>query len=346
MTRRLFAFILMTALAAGLAVPGNASAADKLMALANESFKPLPDAPIFKADNPANEAKLLLGKMLFFEPRLSKSNVFSCNSCHNLATGGVDNNAFSVGHKWQTGGRNAPTVLNASLHISQFWDGRAADVEAQAQGPILSGVEMASTRDLAVKRIASMPEYVALFKKAYPDQRKPLTYPNIANAIGVFERTLLTPSRFDTYLKGDTSALTKKEKAGLKLFMEVGCDSCHEGVAVGGGSYQTFGVANEPKNLTDLGRFGVTKDEADKNVFKVPSLRNIELTYPYFHDSRTWELSEAVKIMAWTQLDRKFSKQEVGEIVAFLKALTGDQPEITIPRLPPSTSKTPKPALD
>jgi cytochrome c peroxidase len=329
-----------------LFAPHTGYAASPLLKSAQGAFAPLPATPIFKESNPANDAKLALGKMLFFEPRLSKSNIFSCNSCHNIATGGVDNNSFSVGHKWATGGRNAPTVLNASLHIAQFWDGRAADVEAQAQGPILAGVEMAATKELAVARIGSMPEYVELFKQAFPDEKKPLVYENIANAIGAFERTLLTPSRFDDFLKGNEAALSADEKRGLATFMEIGCSGCHNGVAVGGGSYQLFGVANAPKNLKDEGRFGVTKDAADKHAFKVPSLRNIGLTYPYFHDGSVWTLPEAVKVMAWTQLGEELTNAQVSDLVAFLNALTGTAPEVTIPVLPPSTASTPRPDIN
>jgi cytochrome c peroxidase len=323
--------------------PAEAKKASPLLAEAQDTFSPLPDKPIFKKDNPSNEAKLTLGKMLFFDTRLSKSNVFSCNSCHNLATGGVDNNPFSTGHQWKTGGRNAPTVLNASLHIAQFWDGRAEDVEAQAQGPILAGVEMAATKKLVLKRLKSIPQYVALFKEAYPGDKNPLTYKHAADAIGAFERTLLTPSRFDEFLKGNENALTKAEKDGLKLFMEKGCSSCHEGIVIGGNGYRKFGLYGTPKNMEDKGRFEVTKDKEDINVFKVPSLRNIELTYPYFHDSRHWTLEAAVKDMGKYQLDENLNSKEIASIVTFLKSLTGTAPKITIPILPPSTAKTPVP---
>lgn len=305
------------------------------MADAKAMFEPLPEKPVFKKSNPANEAKIELGKMLYFETRLSKSNAFSCNSCHNLANGGVDNNPFSIGHKWQVGGRNAPTVFNAALHIAQFWDGRAADVEAQAVGPELNPVEMAATEKLVMDRLSSIPEYVALFKKAFPDQKEPMVYENVGNAIGAFERTLLTPSRFDAYLKGERKALTEQEVKGLQLFMKKGCGNCHNGVAIGGNMYQKFGVVNPPKNLEDKGRIAVTNSPEDKFVFKVPSLRNIELTYPYFHDSRTWSLEEAVRIMAWTQLGEKLTDDEVNDMVAFLGSLTGEAPEIVLPVLPP-----------
>jgi len=314
-----------------------------LLLEAQESFAPLPDKPIFKKDNPGLNAKLSLGKMLFFDTRLSKSNVFSCNSCHNLATGGVDNNQFSTGHKWQIGGRNAPTVLNASLHVAQFWDGRAEDVEAQAQGPILAGVEMGATKELVIKRLESIPQYVTLFKEAYPDDKKPLTYKHVGDAIGAFERMLITPSRFDIYLKGHENALANAEKKGLKTFMEKGCGSCHDGMGIGGHGYRKFGLHGTPKNMKDKGRYEVTKDKEDINVFKVPSLRNIELTYPYFHDGRHWTLEAAVKDMGKYQLGEKLSDKEVASIVIFLKSLTGSPPKRLIPILPPSTATTPIP---
>ncbi len=317
--------------------------ASPLLLDAKDHFEPLPDKPVFKAGNPGNGAKLELGKALYFDTRLSKSNVFSCNSCHNLAGGGVDNNPLSTGHGWNVGGRNAPTVLNASLHMSQFWDGRAKDVEAQAQGPVLAGVEMASTKELVLKNLNSIPEYVALFAKAFPGEKTALTYTNMANAIGAFERTLITPSRFDRFLKGDEAALSSGEKKGLKLFIDKGCVNCHNEVAIGGNSYQKFGVENKPEFLKDKGRYEVTKDKEDMYVFKVPSLRNIELTYPYFNDGSVWELTEAVKIMGWTQLGEKLSTAEAGNVVEFLKSLTGKRLNITLPILPPSRAATPRP---
>ncbi len=320
-----------------------AQAGSQLLKDSLEHFAPLPDQPVYKAGNPGSREKLELGKMLFFDTRLSKSNVFSCNSCHNLAGGGVDNNPFSTGHKWQVGGRNAPTVFNASLHIAQFWDGRAEDVEAQAQGPILAGVEMAATKELALKRIGSIPEYQQRFATAFPGQENPFTYENIANAIGAFERTLLTPSRFDMFLKGNESALTDDEKAGLGLFIEKGCADCHDGIAVGGGGYREFGVSNKPEGLTDRGRIEVTNDEGDMHVFKVPSLRNIELTYPYFHDGSVFSLNEAISIMGWTQLGEKLTDSQIGSISTFLRSLTGERPDVTLPALPPSTKETPIP---
>jgi len=315
----------------------------ELIESAKEYFSPLPDAPEYKQDNPGNAAKIELGKTLYFDTRLSSSNVFSCNSCHNLALGGVDNSSFSIGHKWKKGGRNAPTVFNASLHIAQFWDGRAADVEEQAGGPVLNPVEMNASEDLVLKRLRSIPQYVDMFNKAYPGEKPSLTYKNMAKAIGAFERTLLTPSRFDDFLKGNQNALTSAEKEGLALFIDTSCVICHNGVTVGGQAYQKFGVFKKPDFLTDKGRFDVTKDEDDMYVFKVPSLRNIELTYPYFNNGAVWDLNEAVKIMASVQLGVELGDQDAGKIVTFLKSLTGEKPVITLPSLPPATVSTARP---
>ena len=316
-------------------------------------FKPLPRI----VDNPENRVspeKVKLGKMLYFDPRLSKSGFISCNSCHNLASYGVDNLPTSIGHKWQIGPRNAPSVFNAAVHIAQFWDGRAKDVEEQAKGPIVNPKEMASpSEDFVVERIKSIPEYVELFKKAFPGEKDSVTYENIAKAIAAFERTLLTPSRFDKFLKGDLSALTKEEKEGLKIFMDVGCVTCHNGTGVGGHMYQKFGIVKpyfkvikyKDKSKIDLGRYNITKNEADKYVFKVPSLRNVTRTYPYFHDGSVWDLGEAVRIMAEVQLGRKLKDSEVKKILAFLKSLEGEIPKdaLQLPVLPPSTQKTSKP---
>ena len=322
-----------------------AAQADKLLEEAKGAFAPLPSKPVEKASNPLTTEKTTLGKMLYFEPRLSRSSLISCNSCHNLAGSGTDNVETSIGHKWQKGPRNAPTVWNAALHLAQFWDGRAEDVEAQAQGPVLAGVEMAATKELILQRLNSIPEYVDLFKRAFPGDKNPLTYEHMADAIGAFERTLLTPSPFDRYLKGEEKALSPEAKKGLALFLEKGCSSCHNGVAVGGNSYMKFGVVNPYQNEKDLGRFDVTKNENDKFVFKVPSLRNIELTYPYFHDGKAWTLEEAVQTMGWTQLGLKFSAEETASLVHFLKSLTGTL-KVELPRLPASTPNTPKPLTD
>ncbi len=292
----------------------------------------------------ATPEAVALGKQLYFETRLSKNQDISCNTCHGLDTYGVDNKPTSPGHKGQLGARNSPTVYNAALHVSQFWDGRAKDVEAQALGPILNPVEMAMKDEAAVLAVLrSIPEYVAAFKAAFPADKDPLTYANVGKAIGAFERTLVTPSRWDKYLGGDDAALTEKERAGLAKFLDVGCNTCHAGPAVGGRDFKKLGnVKAWPSEIKDSGRFDVTKDPADKNVFKTPSLRNIEKTAPYFHDGSVKTLEEAVKLMATHQLGKDLSDADVESIVTFLKSLTGELPKIEKPELPKSTAKTPK----
>ncbi len=342
--------IIMSLASIGIAI---ADGDKQLMNEARKLFKPLPEVAE-NPENPLNEYKVKLGKMLYYDPRLSKSGFISCNSCHNIATYGVDNLPTSIGHKWSIGPRNAPTVLNAALHVAQFWDGRAKDVEEQAQGPILNPKEMAIPhKDFAVKRIASIPEYVELFKKAFPGEKNPVNYVNIAKAIAAFERTLMTPSRFDKFLKGDLNALTPKEKKGLRLFIGVGCATCHNGVTVGGQTFQKFGIYEPFWKYTgsknpDKGRYNVTKKESDMYVFKVPSLRNVARTYPYFHDGSVWDLRKAVRIMAKVQLNKELTDEQIDYIVAFLRSLTGEIPKeaLELPVLPPSTDETPKPDFE
>ncbi|MBI5233346.1 MAG: cytochrome-c peroxidase [Deltaproteobacteria bacterium] len=302
-------------------------------------FKPLPSTAD-NPENPLNPVKIKLGMMLYLDPRLSKSGFISCNSCHNLATAGVDNLRTSIGHSWQIGPRNAPTVLNAAIHIAQFWDGRAKDVEEQAKGPILNPKEMAASEELVIARLKSMPLYAELFKNGFPDKTQPLNYTNVAKAIAAFERTLLTPSRFDDFLKGNKKALQPKEKEGLKLFVEKGCAACHNGAGVGGGDYKKFDYG------TDQGRYTVTNKEEDRMVFRIASLRNVSLTYPYFHDGEVWSLKEAIRIMAKKQLNTELTDQEVADIAAFLGSLTAKKLSFVLPQLPASTDDTPKPAFN
>jgi cytochrome c peroxidase len=302
----------------------------------NELIQPIPTS------NKVNQAKIELGKKLFFEPRLSKSGFLSCNSCHNLSTGGADNLPSSIGHKWQLGPINSPTVLNAKFNLAQFWDGRAKDLQEQAGGPIANPGEMASTHELAIKVLQSIPEYVSSFKTIYEADKIDIN--QITDAIATFEETLVTPnSKFDQWLRGDDNAISGLEKTGYELFKTKGCITCHNGIGVGGGSYQKFGVVKPYPDTKTLGRYNVTQKESDKYFFKVPLLRNIALTAPYFHDASTWDLSEAVNIMAEYQLGAKLLEDETQNIVAFLKTLTGEQPSITYPILPPSTNDTPKP---
>jgi len=297
-------------------------------------------------DNPVTEEKITLGRMLYYEKRLSKNHDISCNSCHKLDKYGVDNNPTSPGHKGQLGGRNSPTVYNAAGHIAQFWDGRAKDVEEQAKGPILNPVEMAMPNEARVlTTLKSMPEYVDAFKAAFPGQAQPVTYDNMAKAIGAFERKLVTPSRFDKWLAGDEDALTDQEVTGFAKFIKLGCPTCHVGPAVGGTTFQKLGLVNPWPDESDLGRYEITKDESDKMKFRVPSLRNIEKTGPYFHKGQLKELRTVVKKMAWHQLGQELTEEDIDNIVAFLKSLTGELPTdyIAEPELPESTDKTPKP---
>ncbi|MGI0119346.1 cytochrome-c peroxidase [Zooshikella sp. RANM57] len=309
-------------------------------ALKNEPIQPIP------SDISYNQNKVELGKMLFFDPRLSKSGWLSCNSCHNLAMGGDDNRPSSIGHQWQIGPINSPTVLNARFNVAQFWDGRAKDLQEQAGGPIANPKEMASNHQLAIKILQSIPDYQRMFEKVYDSKR--ISINDVTDAIAEFEKTLVTPaSRFDQWLLGDESQLTKQEEEGYHLFKTKGCVACHNGVGVGGNSYQKFGIVKPyDKDKNSLGRYNVTKKEEDKYVFKVPLLRNIELTAPYFHDGSVWDLNEAVSMMADYQLGIKLSDNETSKIVAFLKTLTGKQPEITYPVLPPESIRTPRPSIN
>lgn len=253
--------------------------------------------------NILSDEKVLLGQKLYFENKLSKDNTQSCNTCHNLATYGVDNLSTSPGNDGGFGARNSPTVLNAALHMSQFWDGREPDVEAQAGGPMLNPVEMAMPSEkIVIERLSKIAEYKNLFAAAFPNETKPISFTNIKNAIGAFERTLITPSKFDEFTAGDLKALSTIEKEGLQLFIDKGCIACHSGNVLGGNIYQKFGIYDDYWKYTksskiDEGRFLVTKNEADKYFFKAPSLRNVEKTYPYFHDGSVKDLKEAVKIM-------------------------------------------------
>jgi cytochrome c peroxidase len=333
--------LVLATVAAAIALPADIPPARLKM------FGPLPDSFDSPA-NPPNAAKLELGKMLYFENRLSKSHKFSCNSCHMLDKHGVDNQPTSEGHKGQRGDRNSPTVCNAAGHFVQFWDGRAKDVEEQAKGPVLNPVEMAMPDEkTVVATVKSMPEYVALFRKAFPGEKDPVTYDNIAKAIGAFERRLVTPSRWDKFLKGDKTALNDAEKAGFLKFVDAGCAACHNGVHVGAASFQKLGVAKPWPDQKDQGRYAVTKNEADRMMFKVPTLRNVEKTWPYMHDGRTAKLEDAVSLMAEYELGRKLQPAEVTSIVTWLKTLTGDLSAeyVKPPTLPPSTAKTPPPSL-
>lgn len=267
---------------------------------------------------------IALGKMLYNERRLSVNDTQSCASCHILEgkKGGVDNAKFSTGAKGGLGGRNAPTSLNAGFHFVQFWDGRAVNLAEQAKGPILNPVEMGMPGEKAViEKISGIQEYKEAFAKAFPGVKNPITYQNLAEAIAAFERTLITRDRFDDFMNGDDKALSKDEILGMQTFMAQGCTTCHIGPLLGGNSYRKMGQAR-PYETKDMGRYEVTKKEEDKFMFKVPSLRNADLTAPYFHDGSAATLSDAVAKMAFHQLGKDLSQQDVASIVKFLKALT------------------------
>ncbi len=306
---------------------------------------PADQAAVMKLiDNPKNKLtpeKIELGKKLYFDPRLSKSGLISCNFCHNLGEGGDDGVAAAIGHNWTANPHhlNSPTVYNAVFAEKQFWDGRSPDLEDQAKGPTLAPPEMAATKEFISEVVNSMPEYVAEFKKAYGKDVK-IDFISITDTIGLFERTLVTPSRFDDYLNGDEKALNKAEKAGLKTFIDMGCTSCHTGIAVGGGM-QGFAITANYK-YENVGDF---KGDAN-GLVKTPTLRNVTQTAPYFHNGTVWELQEAIKEMGRIQLGLKVSDKDAASIETFLKALEGRKPEITIPMLPASTATTPKPDVN
>lgn len=304
-------------------------------------FKPLPES----ADDPGNpytKEKVDLGRMLYYDKRLSKDRSVSCNSCHDLASFGDDGAAVSTGIDGQKGGRSAPTVYNAALHIAQFWDGRAPDVEAQAVGPILNPIEMGMPDEVyVVKVLNSIPGYVEAFERAFPDRDQPLTYHNIGEAIGAFERRLLTPSRWDKFLEGDRDALSDAEKKGFNLFVNKGCATCHNGAGVGGHMYQKLGLI-KPWPTADRGRAEVEGFEALEGFFKVPSLRNVTETAPYLHDGSIQSLEEMVKKMAEHQQGLDLADEEVASIIDFLGALKGEIPVkyIAEPELPVDGDET------
>ncbi|OIO55839.1 MAG: cytochrome C peroxidase [Proteobacteria bacterium CG1_02_64_396] len=312
----------VTLVATALSVP--ALAADRVP----EGMGILPSLAPQKADNPITAAKVALGQQLFFDPRLSASNMISCNTCHNLGTGGVDNQPTSLGHQFKRGGRNAPTVFNSAFWSSEFWDGRAADVEAQAIGPILNPVEMAMPDEKSVlSKLAAIPGYKAQFEAVFGPSG--LTYKNVGYAIGAFERTLVTPNApFDRYVQGDDGAISDAAKRGMNLVDEIGCTSCHSGPLFTNNDFAQFNYGK------DKGRMEVTKNKGDDHYFRVQSWRNVALTAPYFHDGSAPTLETAIRTMAKVQLDQDLNDAQVGDIKAFLEALTGDMPYVSYPKLP------------
>ena len=288
------------------------------------AFAVLPSVMLAEGQTITDE-QVTLGRMLYYETRMSGGKDVSCNSCHNLETYGVDNQPVSTGFKKQKGDRNSPTVYNAAGQFAQFWDGRAATVEDQALGPILNPVEHGASSAKAVeKTLKGIPEYVTAFKNAFPGEKDPVTFANVGKAIGAFERKLVTPSRWDKLLKGDETALTDEERKGFNTFVDTGCTVCHAQTYVGGTMYQKLGLVKPWPSQKDLGRYKVTKQAADKMFFKVPVLRNIEKTGPYFHDGSEPSLQNAVVMMARHQLGKELTPADAASIVTWMKTLTGD----------------------
>ncbi len=311
-------------------------------------WQALPDKAPEPADNPTTPEKVELGRLLYMDPRFSITGTVSCNSCHNLMLGGDDNRAVSMGVHGKTGGRSAPTVWNAAFSSSQFWDGRAASLEEKAKGPVVNPVEMGmSDLEQAINRVRSIPGYKLYFVQAFGADN-PITVDNAAKAVAAFERTLITPdSPFDRYVKGEKNALDQQQQRGMKTFAEIGCTSCHSGpafngpaMAAGTGFFMKFPTFEDSEYVTryelmkDKGRYAVTGKDSDKHLFKVPTLRNVALTAPYFHTGSVQTLNEAVKVMARVQLNKNPDDAQVADIVAFLNGLTGEFPEQSLPRLP------------
>jgi len=318
------------------------------------NWQPLPEKAPAPADNPTTAAKVELGKMLYFDPRFSRTGTVSCNSCHNLMEGGDDSRPVSMGVHGKTGGRNAPTVWNAAFHSVQFWDGRAATLEDQAKGPVVNPVEMGMPDlEAAMQRVRQIPGYIPFFEKAF-GKGDVVTVDNAARAVAAFERTLITPnSPYDRYVKGDKQAMTAQQVRGMETFASVGCTACHSGPAFNGpsmplgqGFYAKFPTFTDNAYvkkydlMKDKGRYEVTKQKADMHMFRVPTLRNITDTAPYFHNGKVRDLDEAVRVMAKVQLNQDLTDGQVADIVAFLGALTGEYPEMVMPRLPATPGTT------
>lgn len=309
-----------------------------------KEFAVLAEAPTYRAGDPM-VARIDLGRMLYYDARLSRSQSVSCNSCHPLAMHGVDGKPTSIGHAGQLGTRNSPTVYNAAMQFAQFWDGRAPNVEVQAQGPLLNPVEMAMPSQKAVVDVVkSVPGYVASFRRAFPGDKNPVTFRHLSEAIGAFERGLATPSRWDGFLQGYQAVLSPDERSGFNHFVAAGCDNCHAGALIGGSTFQKLGIVKEYLDTSDSGRYKVTQNEGDRMVFKVPSLRNVAMTGPYFHNGAVASLEDAVTQMAEYQTGKPLPASDRDAIVTWLKCLTGeiDLNYVKPPELPESTSRTPR----
>ena len=317
-------------------------------------WQALPSEAPAPADNPTTPEKVKLGQMLYLDPRFSSTGTVSCNSCHNVMLGGEDNRPVSMGVHGQTGGRSAPTVWNSGFSSVQFWDGRAASLEEQARGPVTNPIEMGmNALEEAMNRVRDIPGYRPYFEKAFGAD-DPMTVENAAKAVAAYERTLITPnSAYDRYVKGDKQALSAQQVRGMNSFASVGCTSCHSGAAFNGpamtpgtGFFMKFPTftdndyVKQYKFAEDTGRFTVTNKEADKHMWKVPTLRNISITAPYFHNGSVGTLDEAVRVMAKVQLNQDLADEQVADIVAFLSALTGEFPEQSMPQLPPTPGRS------
>ncbi len=328
--------------------PETLASNNPLLLQARALFKPIPINAPQLAGNPATPEKLALGAMLFFDPRISATHSISCASCHSIGLGGADNSPTSAGFHGKRGGRNSPTVFNSAFNFAQFWDGRAKDLEQQAGGPMINPVEMASPTSHVAEQLSALPGYRVAFAKVFPNDPVPVSIANAQKAIAVFEATLTTPNApFDRFLRGDPGALDGEQKAGLKLFIDKGCASCHAGVNVGGEIYAKFGAVAAPpadyRPAGDVGRATVTGKASDTYVFKVPTLRNIALTAPYFHTGSEQDLMKVIDVMAKSQLGQSLTPVETKRIAAFLGTLTGDHPQVLQPQLPVSDAKSPLP---
>jgi cytochrome c peroxidase len=331
----------------------SAPAMNSMGGVMSVNWQPLPEMPPIPADNPITEPKVLLGKTLWFDKRLSKDGSLSCNSCHNVMAGGDDNRPNSIGLGDKHTDRSSPTIWNAGYQSVQFWDGRAKSLEEQAKEPFVSPAQMAMPNwDAILERLYKMPAYVEMFKMAFPNEENPVNPDNVAKALATYERVLNTPnSSYDRYLKGEMTALTEQQLRGMKTFAEAGCPTCHSGPNFSGpqnpdGFFMKFPLFagsdydKKYKLLDDLGRYDVTKHEQDKYVWRVPTLRNIALTAPYLHNGSAVTLFEVIKVMGKTQSNRDLSDEQITDIAMFLDALTGDFPIQTIPRMPAAPGMT------
>lgn len=342
MTQRLAPITLFLA-ALTIATP---SVADGLRDHALTLFSPLPD----RIDSLRGEAitpeQVALGQMLYFDPRLSDTGQFACATCHNPATGGDSNRQTAIGHAWQDGPQNAPTIFNATLNRARFWQGWAEDLRAD-DGPVLrTAAERTGTPDRVVAVLGSMPGYVKAFTTAFPDLTNPITFDTYVRALEAFETTLLTPAPFDAWLQGDDAALSPQARDGLALFIDAGCANCHQGVNLGGNAYYPFRVIRTPgteDQAESLLCFSVTEADGEAYLYRAGTLRNITQTAPYFSEGSVWSLGLAVQLMARSQLGAELTSDQTDAILAFLDSLTGTPPALALPVLPAETALTPPP---